>query len=75
MEQTESHIEIGKKLLETLHSLVVHFPENAQSNIDKLKKMLESLTQSQLLISVLLGFGLLFQVFLKYVRQLDVSLC
>lgn len=75
MEQTESHIEIGKKLLETLHSLAVHFPENAQSNIDKLKKMLESLTQSQLLISGLLGLGLLFQVFLKYVRQLDVSLC
>ena len=68
MEQPESHVEIGKKLLKTLHSLIEHFPENAQSNIDKLKKMIESRKQSQLLISVLLGLGLLFQVFLKFVR-------
>lgn len=69
MEQPESHVEIAKRLLETLRSLVVHFPENAQSNIDLLKKMLESPKQSQILVSVLLGLGLLFQVFLKYVRR------
>lgn len=68
MEQPESQVEIGKKLLETLHSLIVHFPENMQNNVDKLVKMLESPKQSQLLISVLVGLGLLFQVFLKYVR-------
>lgn len=72
MEQPESQAEIGKKLLETLHSLIVHLPENAQNNIDKIKKMLESPKQSQLLISVLLGFGLLFQVFLKFVRLLYI---
>lgn len=72
MEQPESHVEIGKKLLETLHSLIEHFPENAQSNIDNLKKMIESPKQSQLLISVLLGLGLLFQVFLKFVRLLYI---
>ncbi|GAM39461.1 hypothetical protein TCE0_034f11029 [Talaromyces pinophilus] len=66
MEQPESHVEIGKKLLKTLHSLIEHFPENVQNHIDKLKEMIESPKQSQLLISVLLGLGLLFQVFLKF---------
>uniref|UniRef100_A0A093VUX8 Uncharacterized protein n=1 Tax=Talaromyces marneffei PM1 TaxID=1077442 RepID=A0A093VUX8_TALMA len=66
MERPEPHVELGKRLLETLRSLIMHLPENVQGNIDSLKKMLESPNQSQILIPVLLGVGLLFQVFLKF---------
>lgn len=72
MEQPESQVEIAKKLLATLHSLIVHFPENARNDVDKLMKMIDWPKQSQLLISVVLGCGLLFQVFLKYVRVMYI---
>lgn len=67
MEQSESHAEIAKRLVETLRSLVVNFPEHVQSNIDLLKKTLASPKESQMLISALIGFALLFQLYLKFV--------
>lgn len=75
MERPEPHVELGKRLLETLRSLIMHLPENVQGNIDSLKKMLESPNQSQILIPVLLGVGLLFQVFLKFVRSSSSAAC
>lgn len=66
MDEPQSHAEIAKMLLVEVRKLIFNFPEYVKGQMRTVKSLLGAPTQSKIVMSAILGFVLLFQVFLRF---------
>ncbi|OKL62851.1 hypothetical protein UA08_01723 [Talaromyces atroroseus] len=66
MDQPQSQAEIARRLLTEIRSLIYNVPEHTKGHIELIKATLGSPSQTQLLVSALIGVVLLFQVYIRF---------